>query len=243
MTTTEKSQFRVGELARLSGLSVRALHHYDEIGLLCPSQRAPNGYRLYERADIARLQAIQSLQSLGFSLGEVRECLERHVFAPDHILELHIARLEERIAAQKTLCARLESVRAALRNKREIPLEELLALIEHTQMIEKYHTPEQLEELQERAEIVGEKRIEEVQNEWPVLMDEVRAAIERGDDPQSETGRELARRWNALIEEFTGGNPEIRASLDAMYRNETQICGVDLTAMAPVYEFVERASK
>ena len=53
---------KVGELAKKSGLTVRTLHHYDAIGLLTPSARADNGYRLYNRDDIARLHRIQALR-------------------------------------------------------------------------------------------------------------------------------------------------------------------------------------
>lgn len=47
-------KLKIGELAKRSGLTVRALHHYDSIGLLCPSARSEAGYRLYNRDDIAR---------------------------------------------------------------------------------------------------------------------------------------------------------------------------------------------
>ena len=63
---------RVGELARRTGLTIRALHHYDEIGLVRPSRHSEAGYRLYTSADIARLQQVVSLRQLGFSLEEIR---------------------------------------------------------------------------------------------------------------------------------------------------------------------------
>ena len=59
---------KVGELARSSGVSVRTLHYYDEIGLLRPSQQTATGHRLYSRADVVRLQQIRSLRSLGLPL-------------------------------------------------------------------------------------------------------------------------------------------------------------------------------
>ena len=64
--------WRVGELARRTGLSVRALHHYDAIGLLEPSLRTEAGHRLYAGEDVSRLQQIQSLQNRGrVSLGQM----------------------------------------------------------------------------------------------------------------------------------------------------------------------------
>ena len=62
---------KVGELARRSGLTIRTLHHYDSIGLLCPSARSEAGYRLYSDADVARLHGIQALRQWGLGLSEI----------------------------------------------------------------------------------------------------------------------------------------------------------------------------
>jgi DNA-binding transcriptional MerR regulator len=235
--------YRVGELARLTGVSVRTLHHYDAIGLLCPSLRGENGYRWYSGDDVARLQQIKSLRSLGFSLEDVRSSLERHLFLPEHIIAMHLERLRERIALEQKLCARLEAVQQCMSTRQNISAEEWLTIIEAITMTEKYYTPEQMEYLARRREKVGEERIREVEAEWPRLMDEVRQAVERGDDPASAGSQELARRWNGLVEEFTGGNDGIRQSLNSMYQNETHVAGMDVQAMQPLYDFIQRASE
>ena len=92
---------RVGELARRAGLTVRTLHHYDEIGLLKPSLHTAAGHRLYTVAEVARLQQVLSLRQLGFSLEQVRECLDRPGFSPLEVIRLHIARLREQIELQR----------------------------------------------------------------------------------------------------------------------------------------------
>lgn len=66
----------VGELSELAGISVRTLHHYDEIGLLSPSERSEAGYRLYSYKDLTRLQEILIWRALGFSLAEIRPLLD-----------------------------------------------------------------------------------------------------------------------------------------------------------------------
>src|SRR5215472_10069018 len=86
---------KVGELARRTGLTVRTLHHYDEIGLLRPSLRTEAGHRLHTAGDIARLQQVLSLRQLGFSLEEVRACLDLPDFSPQEVIRLHVARLRE----------------------------------------------------------------------------------------------------------------------------------------------------
>src|SRR6516225_9359805 len=101
---------QVGELARRTGLTVRTLHHYDEIGLLRPSLHTEAGYRLYTRGDVARLQQVLSLRQLGFALEEIRDCLDRPGFAPLEVIRLHVTRLREQIELQRKLCERLETL-------------------------------------------------------------------------------------------------------------------------------------
>ena len=102
---------KVGELARRTGLTIRTLHHYDEIGLLRPSLHTEAGHRLYTADDVARLQQVVSLRQLGFSLEQVRDCLDRPGFSPVEVIRLHLARLREQIELQRQLGERLEGER------------------------------------------------------------------------------------------------------------------------------------
>lgn len=233
--------WKVGELAKRTGVSVRALHHYDEIGLLTPSHRSESGYRLYTEADVARLQQIRSLRTLGFSLEAAREFLRRPDVPPDRVLRLHIAHLKEQIGLQQSLCHRLESVAARWRSDEKIPTEEFLQIIEETTMFEKYYTPEQMEELKKREEMLGQEHIRQVEAEWPQLMAQVQAEMERGTDPADERVQRLARRWQELIQEFTGGNPGIAKSLGRMYQQETTVHGMDTGPMRAMAEYIGKA--
>src|SRR5215831_6604218 len=87
-----QGQWKVGELARRTGLTVRTLQYYDDIGLLRPSYRTQSGHRLYVAGDIAHLQQIVSLRELGLSLDEIRECWSNPAFTPRRIIQLHIER-------------------------------------------------------------------------------------------------------------------------------------------------------
>jgi DNA-binding transcriptional MerR regulator len=69
-------RYAVGEVARMSGVTVRTLHHYDEIGLLRPSGRTPAGYRSYDDADLDRLQRVLAYRELGFGLDEIAALLD-----------------------------------------------------------------------------------------------------------------------------------------------------------------------
>jgi MerR family transcriptional regulator, thiopeptide resistance regulator len=211
---------RVGELARRTGLTIRALHHYDEIGLVRPSRHSEAGYRLYTSGDIARLQQVVSLRQLGFSLEEIRGCLEEPGFSPRELLRQHIDRLKEKITMQRELCERLESIVAHFRAAEDVSAEEFLQTIERMIMIENYYTPEQLNDLKQRRDQIGEDRINQSHTDWAELIAAVRAEKERGTDPGDPKVVALARRWMALVNEFTGGDPGISRSLGRLWNEQ-----------------------
>src|SRR5262245_17710361 len=101
---------KVGDLAKRTGLTVRTLQHYEEVGLVTPAFRTGAGHRLYAAADVARLQRVVSLRQLGCSLDEIRSCLEAPGFDPLAVVRLHRSRLKDQIDLQKQLCDRLDAL-------------------------------------------------------------------------------------------------------------------------------------
>jgi DNA-binding transcriptional MerR regulator len=94
--------YSVGQVARLAGVTVRTLHHYDEIGLLSPQVRTSAGYRHYGEAELERLQQILFYRELGFALDEITELLrEPDADARDHLRRQHelLLRRAERVLA------------------------------------------------------------------------------------------------------------------------------------------------
>ncbi|MEV8371806.1 MerR family transcriptional regulator [Kribbella sp. NPDC056861] len=75
--------FPIGDLARHTGLTVKAIRHYSDLGLVPPTDRSPAGYRRYDLAAIARLDLIRSLRELGFDLGTIRQVLDREIALSD----------------------------------------------------------------------------------------------------------------------------------------------------------------
>jgi DNA-binding transcriptional MerR regulator len=213
--------WKVGELARATGLTVRTLHHYHDIGLLVPSLNSDGGHRLYTAADVARLQRVVSLRQIGFSLEEIRGCLDDPAFDAPRVIGLHLARLRGQIARQQDLCTRLEGLAALLAARgEEVSPDEFLRTIEATTMIENYYTPEQLEYLKKRREEVGEDAIRSAEKEWPELLAKAKAAMEAGTDPADPAVQAMAKRMRELVEGFTGGNPGVRESLNKLWKEQ-----------------------
>lgn len=231
---------RVGELARRTGLTVRTLHHYDELGLLRPACRSSTvsgpGYRLYGPAEVERLTRILLLRRLGLSLEEIGSRLDDPGLSLGRTLAIQIARLKEEIEGSARLLRRLEALAARIDRGEGASIEDLTETLEMIAMYEKHFTPEQLRQLEERRAVVTDARIAEVETTaWPTLIAEVRAAMARGLDPASAEAAALAARWMGLVEEFTGGNPGIARSVARLYREEPAMrrkTGLDAEIMA-----------
>jgi DNA-binding transcriptional MerR regulator len=211
---------KVGELARRTGLTIRTLHHYDEIGLLKPSLHTVSGHRLYTAGDIARLQQVLSLRQLGFGLEQIRDCLDRPGFSPLQVIRLHVARLREQIELQRGLCERLEALAEYFQSAGEVSADAFLQTIEVMNMIENYYTPEQMEYLKKRREEVGEDYIKQGQQGWADLFEAYRVEMEKGTDPADLKLQELEKRRQALVNAFTGGNAGIEQSLTRLWREQ-----------------------
>jgi MerR family transcriptional regulator, thiopeptide resistance regulator len=125
----------VKEVARLAGVSVRALHHYDEIGLLVPSGRTRSGYRLYDHQDLLRLQQILIGRELGMPLEEIRRSLDDPAFDRRAALERQREALAARADRTAAMLRAVDTALAALKDKggktmEQMSKKELIALFD-----------------------------------------------------------------------------------------------------------------
>jgi DNA-binding transcriptional MerR regulator len=135
--TTEKSTTcKVGELAEVTGLTVRTLHYYEEIGLLVSSARSEGGHRLYGATEIERLYRIGLLRRLGLPLGQVGRALDDPAWSFHAAMASHLAVLEQRIEATGQLRNTLMRLMTAMGAGESLPTADLLKLLEEMTMTE-----------------------------------------------------------------------------------------------------------
>ncbi|MFF0487787.1 MerR family transcriptional regulator [Nocardia sp. NPDC004068] len=103
----------VGTVAELTGVSIRTLHHYDEIGLLTPTDRSASGYRLYGDADLQRLQRIPFYRELGLGLDAIAAVLNDPQVSEEDHLRRQRALLSERVARYTDMIAVIDKELAA----------------------------------------------------------------------------------------------------------------------------------
>jgi DNA-binding transcriptional MerR regulator/uncharacterized glyoxalase superfamily protein PhnB len=127
---------RVGELAAATGLTVRTLHYYEEIGLLVASGRSEAGHRLYADADVQRLYRVCLLRRLGLPLGEIARALDDPAWSLRAAMTTHLHDLERRLDAGSRLRARLAQLVASTGTTDGPLTEDLLQVLEEMTMLD-----------------------------------------------------------------------------------------------------------
>ncbi|OJB09596.1 MerR family transcriptional regulator [Burkholderia ubonensis] len=210
-------RLKVGELAKRSGLTVRTLHHYHAIGLLTPSARADNGYRLYDRDDIARLHQIQALRRFGLSLAEIGDYLNQPGAPLVDLVAKQITLLDRQIEQSAQLRERLVRLHAQLADGTEPELADWLTTLELMTVYDKYFSEEEL------ARMPMYRKSQTGDAEWIALVADVRALYDAGVPPEDERVRALADRWMTLLVRDTNNDPRLLAKLNLMHEREPSL--------------------
>lgn len=235
-----KKRWNAGELADDTGVSVRALHYYEEIGLLIPSARSRAGQRLYGVDDVAKLHQIVALRDLRFSLGQIAEMLASPDSSPLAVIQLHLEHLRGEVSQRQVLCQKLEVLADTLEQHGRASAGHFLEALRWTTLIDEYYSSDHLEFLAEQPDMFSEEEIERVQDEWREVFARMREAMDAGLDPADESVQALVDRMSDLVEMFTGGDEGVRATLAEMWTDDQQphhVVGVDRELSA----YMERA--
>jgi len=203
---------KVGELARRTGLTVRALHHYDSIGLLQPTGRSDAGYRLYSRDDVARLHGVQTLRRMGLSLADVAQLLDGGAVTLPALLARQIGVLDQQIAQAQALRERLTVMQSILAGGGQPEIDDWLVSLSMMNTFEQYFSAGELKLVFDRW-----KRCKA---EWPPLVQAVREAMERGVPPDSLELQPLARRWMDVSARWMDGDLALLERWGSMLREQ-----------------------
>lgn len=223
---------KVGELARRTGVTVRALHHYDHIGLLRPSARSEGGYRLYDRDDVARLHGIRTLQQLGVPLAEMPRLLDGGTAALQAILARQMHALDQEMARTQALRDRLGVVQLVLAKGGTPDIDDWLASLETMATYEQYFSVGELQR--------AFRQWRRCEAEWPPLVQAIRAAMDRGVPPEAVELQPLVQQWIDLATRWMDGDLAFLGRWGRMLREQPDLplpAGMDLALI----DHVDRA--
>lgn len=207
------TEWYVKDLSKLSAVSVQTLHHYDRIGLLKPSIRQLNGYRVYSEKDLLRLQQIIALKFFGFDLSKIQTLLAGDASVLEHFA-VQAKGLEQKAQTLLEASQTLKSIISDVKDDKSIPWETIIHLIEVYRMIENLEhawvkdifTPEELKqyaafetELKTRSSAAQKASFEK---NWAELVSELGKNLKA--DPKSEIGIALGKKCMMLINGLYG---------------------------------------
>lgn len=220
MDEDDTRMWRIGELAAASGLSVRALRHYDDLGLLAPAQRTASGYRLYAAVEVRRLYRIVALRRLGLGLEAIGVALDGEGSELAAVVGRQRDAVVHELAELGALRDRLDALCAELDRGEQPTVDTLITTMEAMQMHEKYYTSEQLERLRRRGEQLGPERIAQAEREWAQLFEQLRAAMEGDVAPEAASLDPVRAHAGELIAAFTAGEADIAESMQRLWASE-----------------------
>lgn len=229
-------QLKIGELAKRAGLSVRALHHYDSIGLLSPSQRTDGGARLYGRDDLVRLHRIEALKRFGYSLPDIKASLDgSQASAPIQILQRQIAELDAQASRAQRLSRHLRHLVEMLDAGGETPAIDWLNTLELMNMYQKHLNDDEVGTLFRS----GPDAAAPMDPRWVELVDEVGRAMRQALPTDAEAAHALAWRWMRLVTRMCGNDPALATKLMKIQIGEPraqQIVGITAEMLAWIDE-------
>ena len=216
--------YTVKQLAQLAGVTVRALHHYDEIGLLTSPVIGANGYRYYDEHSVLRLQSIRFYRELDFPLKVIKAMLDRPDFTPLAALREQRAALEAKLGRLHKLIATIDQTINHLNGGKTMSTKQLFAGF--TPAEEKHHT-------EEAAKRWGQKQVRASQKKYAAYTPAEKARIrDEGDaiyagfaaaiplGPAAAAAQALVPRWRKHLEYFWVPNDGQCVALAAGYRDD-----------------------
>lgn len=249
--------FTVSEVAKVSGVSVRALHHYDEIGLLKPGHVGANGYRYYGRDELLRLQQILFHRELGLPLEEIRQVLDDPGFDRVAALRAHRVRLMAEARRYRALVKTLDATLAELEGETDVDEKAMYRgfdahrQAEHEAWLrERYGDQIQVRIEEAKAQFDGwsQADFDRSQAEFAGLEDELAAAMSHGLPANSDAVKPITRRihgwigrsWNREVTAvaFRGladvyeANPGFRERYEAKAKGLTEYLAAAVKAFA-----------
>jgi MerR family transcriptional regulator, thiopeptide resistance regulator len=216
--------FTVGELAKLTGITVRALHHYDEIGLVVPSQRTAAGYRLYDDHDVIRLQQVLLFRELGLPLDEIAFAIDE-AGTREELLRKHREVLVAKRSRIDVMLASLDSALVALEKGHAMQPDDVKQLFNgfdpsqyEDEVKERWGDTDAYKESMRRTKQYGKAEWTQIQADWGTIYADMAALMKAGTPVADPAVQALVEAHRAHIDRwFYPCSKEMHKGLGAMY--------------------------
>lgn len=239
-----KEHWKVGELAELTGLTIRTLRYYDQIQLFSPSEYTDSGHRLYTKTDLSNLQQILSLKQMGLALEDIKEIMkDKAENSAINIIETQINRLREDIQVQQNLLNELEVTAKIIRDKDMVSVKEITELFSAMKLYqEKYFSAQQIVSIRNYYHKVNQEDLKVAENKFIKILEDIRAERDKGTPSSNSKVKKLAEEWSKVLQSFTMNDAEIKKQAERFHQenpgNALQY-GMD----GEIYQYIQEALK
>ncbi|GAB04710.1 MerR family transcriptional regulator [Gordonia amarae] len=222
---SENKPLTVGRIARLTGVSVRTLHHYDDIALVVPSGRTSAGYRVYSDADVERLHQVLTYRELGFSLEQIATLLDdpdadalAHLKQQRTLLEDRIDRLHRMVAAvEEMMSKKSQGIQLTAAEQAEIFGDDWTGNNYQDEAQERWGDTDAWKQSQERSAKFTKDDWIAIKADTDVLESALADGLRRGVQPGSAEANSLAEQHRASIDRFYDCGHDMQVCLAEMY--------------------------
>lgn len=229
-----RDSWTIGELATECGLTVRALRHFEDKGLLRPIDRTPGGHRSYGRADVEQVYRIVALRALGLPLAQIAEALESPPALAQSLRD-QLAHVDHELADLSALRVLLQ--RAVSQSEdNPIAVEELITVIHQTavsqDLLREYLDDADLALLAHRGAELGDEATRIVHTDYPRLYQAAHKQLVAGTPPDAPVMQEIAAQMEALSQRLSGSDSP-SDKVQKMWRDHSEeITGRDYTDLS-----------
>jgi DNA-binding transcriptional MerR regulator len=209
---TRPKTWSVGDLAASCRVTVRTLHHYDQVGLVTASDRTPAGHRRYSESDVRRLYRVLALRQLGLRLEEIAQWLD----ADSDLVVLvsqHLDAVDGEVRRHQQLRDRLARILNALERTGRTTADDFIGAMQEMAMHDDHLTPEQRTRLDNDRSQLGYSGIDRWRVDAEEAVSALRTAFEEEVDPADPYVQDLVHRIRQLRRQFTGDDPDIGLAL------------------------------
>lgn len=234
--------YSIGQLSKKTGITVRTLDYYDEVGLVVPSSATDGGHRLYSENDVLQLQQVLALKYMGFSLQQIKKILKESSVSWQRSLNQQLEMVRQQQLRLKSLEKALEGVLYSIEFEGEVKwpiIFETFRLFHHdpecvSRMYERYFDTEEVKDILH----LNNSLTKEDLRKWHHIIQEIQAHLH--EDPGSEPVQTLIGKWLEQVQNMFGSD---ESRLDKMWEVvKDQKDGIAFYPMnAEVIHFIERA--
>src|SRR5699024_4860129 len=207
--------YSIGQLSRKTGVTVRTLDYYDEIGLITSSSKTDGGHRLYDDNDVLHLEQVLALKYMGFSLQQVQKILNQSTASWEQSLEQQLQMIRQKQKQLNKLERTIQGVLYSIRFENDVKWPVIFDMI-HTfqkdtdtihRLLEGYFSRDEYETIKDLNSQTYEKDF----HEWQQIIHEIRANL--NEDPGSEIAQRLAKGWMEKVDTMFSGNRELESKM------------------------------